>query len=562
MLASLLRPKKRRVDAERSPFATRHAARQQGLGPEYEYARRNYGAFGDLDGVEDEDQEADGDEEEDDAPLESTPLLPIFSASHLDTLPVFEITHAIRPLITSRCETTLTWDQLRSPQISQFLVKPIQQRIRGQHFSRATLYALMANCLQFISEAQSNPGNSGTCQTRAMVSELLAIKLLREYSTEELIDALSYEFYPLQGQPSVGPSARRGQALAGIARISCLELAIRAQAKRFISHPLVVQQLEAIWAGTIVFHFAADSLHRSPARLARDERREARYRGAASIQNRHWVQGIGSPGTGLDPSRSVTLYNPREASLCKLSRLRVPRYRQFLSTVSFAVLLGLFLAVLQQRQLEITPLELVFWFWSAGFMMDEIVGFNEQGFSLYLMSFWNLFDLGILILLFCYYCMRIYAVVPYTRSQAVADQAYDMLAANAVLLFPRLFSILDHYRYFSQLLIAFRIMAADLVAVFVLIIIACSGFFVAFTLSFGTHEDHSPGSVAYALFQILMGFSPAAWALWDDYNILGRTVLTVFLFICHFVVVTILITVLTNSFMRMRRPLYLIVIWL
>ncbi|PKY09350.1 putative cation channel family transporter [Aspergillus campestris IBT 28561] len=550
MLASLLRPKKRRVDPERSPFASRHPARQRDFAAENEYARRNYGAIGELDGIENEDQEADRDEEEDGAPLESTPLLPIFSASHLDTLPVFEITHAIRPLVVSRCETTLTWDQLRSPQISQFLVKPIQQRIRSQHFSRATLYALMANCLQFISEAQSNPGNSGTCQTRAMVSELLAIKLLREYSTEELIDALSYEFYPLQGQPSVEPPARKSQPMAGVARISCLELAIRAQAKRFISHPLVVQQLGAIWAGTIVFHYAADSLHRSPARLTRDERRGSRYRGAASTQNRRWGQGTSPPGTHLDPSRSVTLYNPREASLCKLSRLRVPRYRQFLSTVSFAVLLGLFLAVLQQRKLEITPLELVFWFWSAGFMMDEIVGFNEQGFSLYLMSFWNLFDLGILFLLFCYYCMRIYAVAPYTRSQAVADQAYDILAANAVLLFPRLFSILDHYRYFSQLLIAFRIMAADLVAVFVLIIIACSGFFVAFTLSFGTHEDHSPGSVAYALFQILMGFSPAAWALWDDYNILGRTVLTVFLFICHFVVVTILITVLTNSFMR------------
>jgi hypothetical protein len=115
------------------------------------------------------------------------------------------------------------------------------------------------------------------------------------------------------------------------------------------------------------------------------------------------------------------------------------------------------------------------------------------------------------------------------------------------LLFPRLFSILDHYRYFSQLLIAFRIMASDLIAVFVLIVIACSGFFVAF-LSFG--DSNSPKVVAYGLFQMLMGFTPTAWAMWDEYNFLGKAILTVFLFICHFVVVTILITVLTNSFMR------------
>ncbi|KAE8375045.1 hypothetical protein BDV26DRAFT_268698 [Aspergillus bertholletiae] len=557
MLASLLRPKKRRVYAERSPFSSPYTTRdlpwpflQRGSEAHYEEIQENVDA---QDGAHDGEGDESGDEE-DDGPFESSPLLPIFSASHLDTLPVYDITHTIRALIAARCETTLSWDQLRSPQISQFLVKPIQQQIRAFHFSRATLYALLTNCLQFNKEVHLNPGNSGTSQTRAMVSELLAIKLLREYTTRELIDALSYEYFPLQGQslpgdsqqpPGLAPAAGN-KRLPGIARISCLEIAIRAQAKRFLSHPLVVQQLEAIWAGTIVFHSAADYLHRSPTRVGHSA--GPTYGTTTTTTPNPFAGNLGPRSAEL--RRSVTLYDPRDASLFKLSRLRVPRYRQFLSTLSFAVLLALFLAVLDQRRVHISALEVVFWFWSAGFMLDEIVGFNEQGFSLYLMSFWNLFDLGILFLLFCYYCLRLYgAFMPFTRKQAVADQAYDILAANAVLLFPRLFSILDHYRYFSQLLIAFRIMASDLVAVFFLIIIACSGFFVAFTLSFGSGEDRSPGSIAYALFQMLMGFTPTAWALWNDYNTLGKTILTVFLFICHFVVVTILITVLTNSFM-------------
>lgn len=90
-------------------------------------------------------------------------------------------------------------------------------------------------------------------------------------------------------------------------------------------------------------------------------------------------------------------------------------------------------------------------------------------------------------------------------------------------------------------------MASDLIAVFVLIVISCSGFFVAF-LNFG--DNKSPKEIAYGLFQMLMGFTPTAWSMWEEYNFLGKTILTVFLFICHFVVVTILITVLTNSFMR------------
>jgi len=379
-------------------------------------------------------------------------------------------------------------------------------------------------------------------------------------------DALSYDFSPLQGITPLGTgkitanpnfaTPHNYKLPARAARISTLEIAIRTQAKRFLAHPLVVQHLEAIWAGSIVFHSAADNLHRP---LAKPLTKQTRNYGATvtsmpllraspdklqPLEQRDYQELV----TGTI-RRSVTLYDPRDASFFKLSRLRVPRYRQFLSTCSLAVLLGLFLAVLAQRSLEITSLEVVFWFWSAGFMLDEIVGFNVQGFSLYIMRLWDAFDLGILLLLVCYYCMRLYGILMAgARKHHVASMAYDVLAANAVLLFPRLFSVLDHYRYFSQLLIAFRMMAVDLVAVLILIVISCSGFFVAFTLSFGD-DGFDAGSVAYALFQMIMGFTPAAWESWGKYNLLGKSILTLFLFITHFLVVTILITVLTNSFM-------------
>ncbi|RYP79615.1 hypothetical protein DL769_002854 [Monosporascus sp. CRB-8-3] len=479
-------------------------------------------------------------------------LLPLFSASHLDSLPIYNIVHAIRIIVQTRTETTLSWDQLRSPQVSQFLVKPMQQQIRTQHFNRATLYALMANCLQFTKEGQLYPGNAGTSSTRAKVCELLALKLLKEYSTRELIDALSYDFYPLQGVPDTpNPNSRSSDGRAGpsAARSSTLEVAIRASAKHFLAHPLVVQQLEAIWNGAISFYSSQDSLHREPSMLSNISK--ADRRGPPDVRTpllgpkAPQRNGDQLPLHAVPVRRTVTLYNPRNASLMKLSRLRVPRYRQFLSTCSLFILICLFLSVLSERSPRITTLELVFWFWSAGFMLDEIVGFNEQGFSLYIMSFWNIFDLGILLLLIVYYCMRVYGVF-LIEPHHWNDMAYDVLAANAILLLPRIFSVLDHYQYFSQLLIAFRLMAMDLVAVFVLVLISCSGFFVFFTLS--KNQNDAP-EVAYRIFQILMGFTPAAWDVWPQYNVLGRTLLIIFLIICHFLVVTILITVLTNSFM-------------
>lgn len=432
--------------------------------------------------------------------------------TYIDSLPVYSITHAIRVIISTRTETTLSWDQLRSPQVSQFLVKPMQQQIRAQHFSRATLYALMINCLQFTKEGARYPGNAGISSTRAKVCELLTLKLLKEYNTRELIDALAYGFYPLQGLPGsqIPTSPRKSPPANGLpliaSRTSTLEVAIRASAKHLLAHPLVVQQLEAIWSGAITFHSAADNLHREPPPI--NNRNQNGFIGKADDRT-PLLGSSAQKDTYFAPPgrRTASLYDPRQASLLKLSRLRVPRYRSFLSTISLAVLIGLFLAVLAERSVQITGLELIFWFWSAGFMLDELVGFNEQGFELYIMSVWRVFDLGILLLLIVYYCMRAYGVF-LVDPHHWNDLAYDVLAANAILLLPRIFSILDHYQYFSQLLIAFRLMAVDLVAVFVLIGILCSGFFFFFTL---TKNSFGASDVAYKIFQILMGFTPAAW---------------------------------------------------
>ncbi|KAF2277391.1 uncharacterized protein EI97DRAFT_289836 [Westerdykella ornata] len=490
------------------------------------------------------------------------PLLPVFSET-LDQLPIYSTTHAIRILVIQRCETTLCWDQLRSPQVSQFLVKPIQQRILAEQLSRGSIYCLLVNCLQFRKEASDYPANEGVSRTRALICELLAMRLLKEFSTRELIDALSYDFDPLQGMalPAfTGSASPGGQWLRQrrtplSARSSALEVAIKAQAKKFLAHPLVVHHLEAIWAGTIVFHSSADNLHRSTEQRPASASRSAQWYGTGrdvsprGKQPQQSMEPLQSPSPRVsNVRRSVTLYDPHDASLFKLSRLRVPRYRSLFSTLSFAIMLVLFVAVLFEKSDDITGLEVLFWFWSAGYMLDEIVGWSEQGFGLYIMSVWNAFDLGILFMFMVYYVLRLYGIlITDAERHSIARMAYDVLGATAVLLFPRLFSALDHARYFSQLLIAFRMMALDLIAVMVLIIIACSGFFVAFTLAFG--KGFTAPDAAYALFQMLMGFTPAAWELWGGFNPLGKALLTLFLFICHFLIVTILITVLTNSFM-------------
>ncbi|KAF2645707.1 hypothetical protein P280DRAFT_127891 [Massarina eburnea CBS 473.64] len=574
MFASLLRPRK---DArpETTPLLQALNRYRGRHGPQGDSASEGDGGDGGDDDEEDDEEGHEEREDEDDnnnnnnnnnnngGGARDGPLLPVFSSAVLDRIPTYNATHAIRILVMQRCETTLSWDQLRSPQVSQFLVKPIQQQILADHFSRGAIYCLLANCLQFRKEGEANPANVGVNVSRALVCELLAMRLLKDFSTRALIDALSYDFNPLQGLavPVAGaatPGGTWSRQSPRSARISAVEIAIRAQAKKFLAHPLVVQQLEAIWAGTIVFHSVADSLHRPEPRpgyrtfddnVSPGQGPSRRLSSAKPANRRLPNLPPADPPPAALMRKTVSLYDPHDASLFKLSRLRVPRYRNLFSTLSFGVMLGLFLAVLAEKSDDITALEVLFWFWSAGYMLDELVGFSEQGFGLYIMSVWNAFDLGILLMFLVYYVLRLYGILmPDVHSRhEMASMAYDVLGSTAVLLFPRLFSALDHYRYFSQLLIAFRMMAMDLVAILVLIIISCSGFFVAFTLAF--KKDLGAGNAAFALFQLLMGFTPAAWDIWNDYNPLGKTLLALFLFICHFLIVTILVTVLTNSFM-------------
>ncbi|KAJ4300376.1 hypothetical protein N0V88_003050 [Collariella sp. IMI 366227] len=558
MLAALLRPFKGSSSRVEDRPDLEHDFTFRPSIAEY---RRHLHATADFTEADDDDEEsndgeqsrarpAGGPEVDEDGLARSAGLLPVFSGSHLDSIPIYSTTHAIRAIVQARTETTLTWEQLRSPQISQFLVKPMLQQIRNQHFSQGSLYALMANCLQFEKEGQQYPGTAGNSGTRARICEMLAIKLLKEYSTRELVNALCYDFYPLQGisgsQTPLTPGGSRQKSAA--LRTSTLEVAVRSSAKHFLSHPLVVQQLEAIWNGAInIFPTREEPRPQGSSTSASGSnlsRRQSTIRTPLLGDQRPKEDSsrLQSFTTGR---RAVALYDPRTASPFKLSRLRVPRYRRLFSTCSLIILIGLFLAVLGQRSSKITSLELIFWFWSAGYMLDEIVGFNEQGFSFYVMNFWNLFDLGILVLQIVYSCMRIYGVFlldPHKWNQ----NAYDVLAVNAILLLPRIFGVLEHNRYFSQLLIALRLLAIDLAAVFVLVLICCSGFFVFFASSKNADD---PSAMAYKMFQILMGFTPSAWEMWSTYNWMGKALMGLFLIISHFIILTLLITVLGNSFM-------------
>lgn len=73
--------------------------------------------------------------------------------------------------------------------LDRFLVRPALERMKA-HKSYAIVYALLANAGQFYKEAEQKAAFSGLSATRASLCELLATKMLKEYSPRELVVVL------------------------------------------------------------------------------------------------------------------------------------------------------------------------------------------------------------------------------------------------------------------------------------------------------------------------------------------------------------------------------------
>lgn len=452
-------------------------------------------------------------------------LLPLFRPSSLDSIPIYSLVLQYHDLLELKVD--MKYDQLRSPQVNALLIKPLITELNAD-LSEGSLYALMACMVQFQKEASLNVAMAGVSTTRAMICEIIATKLLKEYDSDGLINALTYDFYPLANGSAATPQG----FIPRWQRISTIELAITCEAKKFLAHPVVTEVMESIWNGSIMFQSSLHKLHRI--KFANEDE-------VLAI-------GFGRRGPGIT-------YDYSDASLLKLSRLRVPRYRNILNMLSFCVMLLLYIKVLAEQHKSITASEAIFGLWALGFILDEMVAFTDVGFQLYVMSLWNLLDVVILCLLITYAIVRCLSLRAYELDLSNANKLYrlskDILASIAVFLFPRLFSILDNYESFSRMVVAVRRMSIDLLAAWVVIIVFSSGFWVAFTMAFA-RDVFSANEVAFDLLKILFGFTPAVWQNWEFYSRIGQCMLLFYLFITHFVILTILIAVLSDSFTRIN----------
>lgn len=227
--------------------------------------------------------------------------------------------------------------------------------------------------------------------------------------------------------------SRFGSLMSRCENLSALELATVSGAKKFLSQRPVQKIINGLWKGDIVF----------------------------------WET------LNLHSEKKPKKYNRKQAD--PFSRLRVPLYLKIFETLFFAAFLGLYYAVLVQRNnTRVTIPEILLYVWIASFAYDEFADWLDAGqTSFYASDFWWTWDISIVVVGLVFCIMRIIGLT--TSNAATIDLAYDVLGLEALFLVPRIFALLSLNRYFGTLIPCLKEMTKDFVKFLSLVVILYLG---------------------------------------------------------------------------------------
>ncbi|RUS31054.1 hypothetical protein BC938DRAFT_478547 [Jimgerdemannia flammicorona] len=442
----------------------------------------------------------------------------------LESIPVAALMREIRNHLMENFDTILSFMSLTSPDIDVGLIKPIVHNWRERH-NKASVFAFLRVRCYFLQEAARDIGNTKLHETRAEACQIVASRLLRSFKMRELVDVLTYDFSPLQDDAHV-EMHDVSESNPDVGRLSALEAAIEGHAKYFVSNSLVQEILNQIWQGNIVF---LSSVHHKPRSFTRD------FLSVATMTRRPRMV-----------SRRATIHDASEHHFLHFERLRVPKYKSFFEATMFTVFIALYTVVLFNRSKEITVWEVVMELFAVAYMLDEIRQLRGSGPIFYFENIWNMFDFVILVIFACFLVLRLHSLQSEEIRESEYMLAYDLLACNSILLWPRLFSVLDHYQFFGTMLIVIRHMMIDTALFFMILIVFFVGFLHTFYI---LGEKKHYGEIAWLLLRIFFGSAFLGFEVADEFHpVIGPIVMTLFISISSLILMTVLISIFNQSF--------------
>ncbi|KKP04683.1 hypothetical protein THAR02_03226 [Trichoderma harzianum] len=433
-------------------------------------------------------------------------------------LPVYTNIHRIRRDIVSVVEDYLTLEQLRDVKINVTVIRPLVDKFY-ELGDVSIVYCLLVNRAQFLDEESRSTNRQNVNWTRATLCELIATRILRRFGEDHdddheglllLAHILVAGFEPFQHAPAHVREEAEDKAWWTTHRtLPALEVAILTESRHFLSSTTAQRVVSAIYEGRVIY----------------------------------------TPSTSWDiipdhyKLKPISIYEPRESPLLNQYRLIVPRTRNYLEAIQFTILLGLYVAVMiLRRNGEIPYLEAAFAIFAFGWCLDQFATILAHGWNVYTQNLWSFLDVTFIFLFVIYSGLRLWGV--WTGLLGPSEQAFDVLALAAPVLVPRLaFNWLSDNLVFLSL----RSMMAD----FFLLTALSAWCFFGFLLSLLWLGEGAHPLLTISKWMIYIWFGLDGTGIHRSVEfhwLLGPVVMITFAFLGNTLFLTILVSMLSNTF--------------
>ncbi|KAF8440310.1 hypothetical protein L210DRAFT_3760506 [Boletus edulis BED1] len=433
----------------------------------------------------------------------------------LATVKVFPLILYLKKDVTSSIDTPLSWDQLAAADVNFALVRPLVLKYARLQ-NMAVVYACMVARSYFLSQAATELALSSVLLSRATLCEILALKLLTYFASSklQLVAVLTTLWNPLAGAPlDVVEEVKEviGREEAPESSQSAIEMAIATRAKAFLASTIVQTIVDDVYTGRIVFTVAANR----------------------SLVADNYKQ------------RAIEMYDVRKAPFLDHYRLRVPRYSNILHSFSIAMLTLIFVLCLRTQQTDsVSTWELIFLVFATAFTLQEYTASREYGWRIYIANVWNAFDTSFVLVFLAYAGLRTKGLI--YREADTSKLAFDLLACGACILIPRL----AFYAIASNVIVlTLRAMISEFVF-FVCIAATCfSGLLL--TLCTLASDEWTVRGIAWLMLQIWFGNTSLSFSTATSFHpVLGPILMTCFAALANTLLLTILISILSNTAAR------------
>lgn len=385
--------------------------------------------------------------------------------------------------------------------------------------------------MQFIREQHFQSHHQTVNLTRANLSELVAMKVLRRHDEEStgrqgllrLANILVAPFQPFQNAPQeVCPERRHWQYLGQGSyegKLTALEVALISESKTFLSSSACQKVIDAVYRGRIVY---------TPTSFM-------------DILPDHYKH------------KPISIYDPRKAPLLNQYRLIVPRTRNVVEVTQFVVLLALYCyCMMEQHYANFTTAEAIFMVYASGWVLDECASMLEHGWTVHTQELWAFLDVTFVAIYAVYFSVRVFAWI--VGDVETGRQALDILAIAAPILFPRLaFNLMPE----NMLFIALRAMVKEFTALSLIAVWCFGGFLLSLKwLSMGSSHvdfDDSPDTVTISKWMLWIWFGLDGTGIQKAptfHAVLGPTLMVIYAFLGNTLFLTVLVSILSNTFSK------------